>query len=53
MRGGKGSAIHVRDPVTDLIVMIRDKAAPLTVKGVAYRKCGVAAITVTGEVWGL
>ena len=31
----------------------RDKAAPLAVKGMAYGKSGVSAITVMGEVWGI
>ena len=53
MIGGKGSSRHVHDPITELVVTLRDNAAPLTVKVVAYIKGGVAAITVTGEVWGL
>ena len=31
----------------------RDKAFPLTIKGVADLDFGVAAVTVMDEVWGL
>ena len=44
---------QVRYPVTELVVTRRDKADPLTVNSIAYRKGDVAAIAVTGEVWGL
>ena len=36
-----------------LIVTRRDKADPLTVKGVADRELGMAYFTVCGKVWGL
>ena len=39
--------------VMDLVVTLRDKAAPLAVKGVSYGEIGVAAIAVFGEVWGI
>ena len=53
MRGGEGLERQIRDPVTDLIVTRRDKAAPLAIKGVAYGESGIAAVTVFGEVWGI
>ena len=34
--GGECPARQIRDPVTELIVTRRDKAAPLAVEGVAY-----------------
>ena len=53
MRGGEIFSGQVLNPVTELVVMRHDKAAPLTVEGVVYRKGGVASIVVTGEVWGI
>ena len=53
MRGGEIFAGQVRDPVTERVVTRRDKAAPITVKVRVYGKSGVAAVTVTREVWGL
>ena len=53
VRGGESFSGQVRDPVTELIVMRCDKVAPLTVKGISNRKCGVAAFTVMREVWGI
>ena len=40
-------------PFIELVVMRRDKYAPLTVKGIAYGKGGVAAVAVMREVCGL
>ena len=37
----------------ELILMHRDESAPLTVKGVADRELGMAAVTVCGKVWGI
>ena len=53
VRGGESLARHIRNPVTELIVMCRDEAAPLAIKGVAYGKSGISAVAVFGEVWGL
>ena len=53
MIGGKIFSGQVRNPVTELVVTLHDKAAPLTVKGMAYGKGGVASVAVMGEVWGL
>ena len=53
MRGGEIFSGQVCNPLTDLIVTRRDKAALLTVEGLAYSKGGVAAVTLTGEVWGI
>ena len=38
------------DPVTEIIVTLRDKASPLTVKGKSDIKFGVAAVSVMMEV---
>ena len=48
VRGGEIFSSQVRDPVTELVVTIRDKAAPITVKGGAYRTGGIVAVEVTG-----
>ena len=53
MGGGEGFACQVCNPITKLIVMLRDEASPLTVKGVADRELGVEAVTVCGKVWGI
>ena len=53
MWGGEGFACQVCDSVTELIVTRRDKAAPITVEGVADREIGIAAVTVCGKVWGI
>ena len=53
MRGGESFAGQVCGPVTELVVMRRDKAAPLTLKGMADGKSGVAAVTIMRGVWGL
>ena len=50
MRGGESFVSYVRNPVTKLIVARHDKAAPLTMEGVANRKIGVATVIVMGEV---
>ena len=53
MRGSEGFSGQVCDPVPELIMTRRDKAAPLAVKGVADCKFGIAAVTVFGKVWGI
>ena len=53
VRGGEGPARQIRDPVTELIMMRRDEATPLSVEGKTNGKFGVAAVAVFGEVWGL
>ena len=53
MRGIEGFAGKVNDPVPELIMTRRDEAAPLSVKGVANSKFGLASVTVFGEVRGI
>ena len=53
VRGGERFSSQVHDPVTELVVTRRDKADPLTVKGMTDGKSGVAADTVMREVWGI
>ena len=53
MRGGESFSGQVPDPVMELIVTLCDKAAPLSVKGMADGKIGVAAVAVMREVSGL
>ena len=53
VRGGELFASQVHNPVTELVVTRCDKADPLTVKGMADGKSGVAAATVMSEVWGI
>ena len=51
--GGEGFACQVYYPVTELVVMHRDKAALLKANGVNDQELGMEAITVCGEVRGL
>ena len=44
---------QVGNPITELVVMRRDKSAQLAVKGMEYGKSGVASVAVTREVWGI
>ena len=53
MRGGESFAGQVRDPVTELVVTRCDKAALITVKGMADGKSGDKSVTLMREVWGL
>ena len=53
VRGGEFLARQICDPVTELIVTRRDKATPLSIKGVAYGDWGSAAVAVFREVWGI
>ena len=53
VRGGDRFYSQVRDPVTELVVTRRDKAALLAVKSIADGKRGVASIAVMREVWGI
>ena len=53
VRGDEIFSDQVCNPVKELIVTLRDKAAPLAIKGMAYRKIGVADVAVMREVWGL
>ena len=53
MRGVESFTSQVCDPVIELVVTLRDKADPLTVKGMVDRKGGVAAVGVMREVWEL
>ena len=51
MSWSKGFDSQVRNPVTELIVMRRDKAAPLAVKGMENLEGGVSAVAEFREVW--
>ena len=53
VRGDESFSGQVRNPVTYIVLTRRYKSAPLTIKGVAYIKCGVVAVVLTGEVWGI
>ena len=44
---------QVCDPVTELVVTRRDKAAPLAVKGTEDGESGVAYVALMREVWGI
>ena len=41
------------DPVMEIVVTRRDKAAPLAVEGIPYGEIGVEPVTLFQEVWGL
>ena len=45
--------IQFRNPVTDLIVTLRDKSIPLSVKGISDGESGVSSVAVIREVWGI
>ena len=49
----EGFSGQFRNPVTELVVMCRGKAYPLTIEGMVYGESGVAAVVVMGEVWGV
>ena len=53
VRGGESFSGQVCDLVPELIMTLRDKAAPIAIKGVADVEFGVAAVTLIGEVWGI
>ena len=53
MRGGKIFSVQVRDPVMELVVKRRDKAAPLIFKGIVYSKGGISVVTEVREFWGI
>ena len=53
MEGGEIFSGQVRYPVMDLVGLRRNKAAPLTVKGMSDIEVGVASVAVVREVWGL
>ena len=53
MSRGESFAGQFRNPVTEIIVTLRDKATSLAVKGMAYKESCIAAVTVMGEVWGI
>ena len=46
----KGFSGQVRNPITELIVTLRDEAAPLVVDGMVDGEIGVAAVAVFREV---
>ena len=50
VRGGEIFYGQVRNPVTELVVIRREKAAPLTVKGTEDIKGSVLAVAVVREV---
>ena len=52
MRGGELFSGQVRDPVMELVMTRRDQVAPLTIKGVEFRKFSVLAVTVMGRYGG-
>ena len=53
VRGSEGFASQVCNPVPELIMTCCNESAPLTVKGVANGKFGVAVVVVFGGVWGV
>ena len=53
MRAGEIFSSQVCDPVTKLVVTLRDKSFPLTVKGISDIEGGVAAVAVVREFWGI
>ena len=53
MRGGENVSGEVRDPVTELVVTLREKAVLLVVKGLADVESGVAAVRVMRKLWGI
>ena len=53
MRGGEIFTGQVRDPVTELFVTRREKAATLAVKVMADGKSVVVAIALMMYVWGI
>ena len=48
MKGGEIFSVQLRNPITEIVLMFRDKSSTLTVKGVEYIKVGVADVAVTG-----
>ena len=50
MQGGESFACQVSDPITEIIVAIRDEDALLTIQGVTHENFGVASITKSWEV---
>ena len=52
-RRGESFYGQVRDPITELVVTCRDKAALLAVKGMSDGESGVAAFVAMVEVWGI
>ena len=53
MSWGKGFAGQVRNPTMDLILTRRDKAAPISVKGMENGEGGVVDVAEFREVWGI
>ena len=53
VRGGEGFPGQICDPVLEIVMTRRDKAAPLAIEGVTNGEFGVVAVTVLWEVWGL
>ena len=50
---GESVSGQVCNPVTELFVARRDKAAPIAVKGMADGESGVEDVAVMREFWGL
>ena len=48
MKGGERFSVQLRNPITEIVLMFRDKSSTLTVKGVEYIKVGVADVAVMG-----
>ena len=48
MSGGESFSGQVYDPIPELVMMRRDKAAPLAIEGVTNCEFGVTAVTVIG-----
>ena len=46
----EGFSGQIHNPVTELVVTRRDKAAPLAIEGMAYGESCVAAVVVMGDV---
>ena len=46
---GKGFAYKVGNPISELVMMIHDEAALLTIQFVAYEECSIAYIAAVSE----
>ena len=53
MRGGEVFSGQFYDPVLEIVMTSRDKAAPLAFEGLTNGEFGVADVTIIGKVWGI
>ena len=53
MSCSKGLSSQVRNPVMELILILRDKVAPLAIEGMVNVEDGIEVVTEFKEVWGL